>query len=53
MKKLFMVLLWYLGEKITVNGLNLYPGSSYADMEFEYEGKSYKLSLTEKEEEEK
>lgn len=53
MKELFMELLWHLSDKISVSGLNLYKGSSYADMEFEYKGKNYKLSLMEKEEEEK
>lgn len=53
MKEIFMKLLWSFAEECHIEGLNLYHGSSYADMEFECKGKHYKISLMEKDEEEK
>ena len=53
MKEVFMKLLWSFASECHIEGLNLYQGSSYADMEIEYNGKHYKISVMEKEEEEK
>lgn len=53
MKDLYMKLLWFLADYAEINGLSLYKGGTYSDIEFKYEGKSYKLSLMENEEEEK
>lgn len=53
MRDLFMKLLWIFAEECHIEGLNLYQGGSYADMEIGCKGKHYKISIMEKEEEEK
>jgi hypothetical protein len=51
MKDLYMKLLYFLADKAEINGLSLYKGGSYSDIEFKYEGKQYKISLKDEERE--
>ncbi|MBO7240198.1 MAG: hypothetical protein J6V23_06925 [Bacteroidaceae bacterium] len=48
-----MKLLWFLQDNCKIDGLSLYKNGSFSDMDIEYEGKIYKISLMEIDEEEK
>ena len=45
MRDLYIKLLWYLEGKAKIEGLNLYKGGTYADIEIVYEGKKVKITL--------
>lgn len=45
MKELFMRLLWYMTDKTKIYSLNLYKDGTLADMDFEYEGESYNITI--------
>ena len=49
MKKLYMMLLYFIADKAEICGLSLYQGGTYSDIEFKFEGKSYKITLKEEE----
>lgn len=50
MKKLFMHLMWFLTDKAEIVSLSLYRDSDFSDMDFEYEGKRYNITIREKKE---
>lgn len=53
MRELYLKILWFLVGHCEVRALSLYKGGSYSDLEVDFEGKTYSISITEKEEEEK
>ena len=51
MKHLYLKMLWFLSDIVDMQALDLFK-NGYGNMEFKYNGKSYRLSIVEENEEE-